>query len=147
MNTNLMNHDILTRLNEMIAHHEKWGSKDFAISQWILWIAILSSFAATILVGKQQIDSLLLAVIAGLPALMLMIDKTFRFRDRAKWHELYSLRVSEIRDAHQLGEMDANEAAKKTAKLRAELHHKWPGENVSSIPSAPSEPTIHSDGK
>lgn len=147
MNPSPIHPEVLSRLNDMIAHHEKWSSKDFTNSQWILWVAILSSFAATILVGKEQIPKLVLAIIAGLPALMLMVDKTFRFRDRAKWHDLYLVKVTEIRDDLQLAQLPAIDACKKLAKLRAEMNDKWPGENVSSIPSAPGEPTPPSAGQ
>ena len=134
-----MTPDLLTRLNQLIAHHEMWTSRDFSYTQWILWIAILSSFAATISVAFQKMPKWAIAILAAIPALSLMVDKTFRYRERSLWHELYSVELQNLRDDLEINHAKEADIAKNLRKLRTDMQARWPGENVAAIPTAPTE--------
>lgn len=128
---------LLQEMVTLIARHEKWSASDFMISQAFLWIAIISSSAATILISVENFPKVWLAVLAALPALMMVADKTFRYRERSQWHELFALKIAELRYDLQISNATSSEIAGKLTKLRIEMHEKWPGENVSAIPMDP----------
>ena len=130
-----MSEILLGRLERLIAHHEEWGPKDFAYTQIILWVSILSSFTATILAATEA-PSVLVAVIAGLPALTITIDKVFRYRERAIWHDRYAIELNNLRDELQISGMSADDIVKRLAALRKSMDEQWPGENMGGMPKS-----------
>ena len=126
-----------TDLPSLIKHHNFWSTKDFENGQMILWIAILSSAVATILSSIDNVPKWIYATTALLPGLALIVNKTFRFRERSNWHEMYSIRLQEIDGQVELKTISAAEALAKITALRIEMHKVWPGENTSAIPKDP----------
>jgi hypothetical protein len=77
-------------------------------------LSILSSFAAGICVANGAISNKLWAsALAGLPALLLTIEQSFKFRDRSNWFWTLVLRYQSLRRALQRGELSDEEASRK----------------------------------
>jgi hypothetical protein len=131
--------DLQTTLNELIKHHEMWSSKDFTYSQWILWIALLGSATATVCASVQKLPKCVIAFFAVLPALALSADKTFRYRERAMWHEVYTIELSNLKDDLENYPAQKPKVAEGLKKLRKDMHDKWPTENISEIPNPPKD--------
>lgn len=94
---------------------------DHRLAHSITWISVLASFTATIMVAfkKELCDkSILTAVIAGIPGLMIAIDKAFDFGRRSHWDIMFEIGLQKILDEIELTETDTFELAKKYRELR-----------------------------
>lgn len=135
-----MNEELLKRIEQLIQHNESWGKQNFAYSQYILWTAVLSSFIATILSGVDA-PKVVVSIIAALPALTLMIGKTFRYRERGQWHDRYATELNNLRDDFQIAGVPATDIVKRLAKLRTHMDDIWPDDQPPTMPQAPTPPT------
>lgn len=131
-----------TDLPTLIEHHTYWGSRDFIYSQVILWIALVASFAATILVSTatDKIPKWVIAVIAGLPALAMTVEKTFHYQERSQWHEGYSIRLEGLQSDIQSGKVAQADVGSLLKNLKEDMVKTWPAATMSSIPAEPAGP-------
>lgn len=97
----------------------RWWDHRLACS--ITWISILTSFIATISIAFQpntHTPFLLIAILAGIPGLMIAIDKAFEFGKRASWGTSFEIELQKILDEIELTNTDTHELAKKYRELR-----------------------------
>lgn len=77
-------------------------------------LAIISSFFASIIAATKSIDNPLMgAVIAGLPALILTIDRSLKSRERAEWFWSFVLRYQEVERALKRNYIESQEASRR----------------------------------
>jgi hypothetical protein len=114
-------------LDESITQRGRWEAIDFNIAHFLTWISIFSSFAASIVVasGLWENEKAWVAVIAGLPGLMLSIDRTFNFKKRASWASLFRVELEKLRDTMELGGEDIYTVAKEYRKLTRKHEMMW----------------------
>ena len=143
--SHIMNIELLNRIDELIKYHLHWAWNDFIVSQTLLWVAILSSFAASICASRDKIPKWLIATIAGLPALMLMVEKTFRYIDRNAWHDAYTVDLQALRDELAIAQTPQIEVAKRLSALNSKMRSTWPCSNPAAIPATTWEPVHDSN--
>lgn len=77
-------------------------------------LAIISSFVASIIAAtKNNGDQIVLAIIAGLPALILTIDRSLKSRERADWFWSLVLRYQEVERALTRKDIESEEASRR----------------------------------
>lgn len=112
-------------IEKELKHRIKWAEWDFRWSHIFLWISILASFASSILVASDSkpFDSeitnrVIIAIIAGIPALVVAIEKSFDFARRAVWGSVYRVEIEELRDDLIFGKVDPYVCSKNFRKLK-----------------------------
>jgi hypothetical protein len=98
-----------------IQKRKKWTSVDFQLAHWFVWISLIASFTSAILTAVNSINPeyrWVIAVIAGLPGLILSIDKIFDFKQRAVWGVFYEIDLHEVEDDLMFGKADAYSSVK-----------------------------------
>jgi hypothetical protein len=116
-------------IEQSVATYWKW-SRIFDWSSGILiLLAILLSFVAGINAAGKFIPEeykLCSAVIAGLPALLLSIDRTFKLRARSEWFWNMLIQYQDVQRAIERGEMDLKEASRKISEIEATGNKEFP---------------------
>lgn len=77
--------DFIKALDIQAAHEEKWAKVDFCTTQILGWTTIISSLATAIL-SAQGVSGISIACLAAIPGTILVIDRSFNFSRRARWH-------------------------------------------------------------
>ena len=86
-------------IENVTRHTRRFEKMDFWLAHVFLWTSLIASFAATILVASNvDIKKWCLALIAGIPGLVVAIDKSFEFGKRALWGESYRIALEELKD-------------------------------------------------
>jgi hypothetical protein len=78
--------DLIKKISARIAHDEKWAKTDFLCAQIFVWLTILASFFTAILAATEKVSPLLVAFLAAIPGTVIVVEKSFSFGKRARWH-------------------------------------------------------------
>lgn len=97
---NQSNKELLDELTKKIKHRRKFEVMDFRLAHIFLWLSIIASFASSITIasGIPTGKNILFATIAGVPGLIILIDKTFDFKRRAIWGAMFRIALEDIKD-------------------------------------------------
>ncbi len=93
---------------------------DSILAHSILWLSIIASFASAIMVASgQQIftNNIWLAIIAGIPGLVVLLDKTFDFSKRSASGTLYKIELQELKNDYDFGTINAYRAAQRLQEI------------------------------
>lgn len=93
---------------------------DSTLAHCILWLSIIASFASAIMVASgQQIfaNPIWLAIIAGIPGLVVLVEKTFDFSKRSASGMLYKIELQELKNDYDFGKVDAYRAAQRLQSI------------------------------
>src|SRR4051794_38623899 len=91
-NTFVMTKERLTNdILANIADREKLAKRDFKTSETLLSISILSSFMTATLAVNHNVDKNLIAILGGLPGIIILYYKRYSYSKRSTWNELYRL--------------------------------------------------------
>ncbi|MEO6685009.1 MAG: hypothetical protein ABIN24_03555 [Dyadobacter sp.] len=105
-------------LNE-IKKRKKYEGWDFKLAHFFLWLSIFASFSSAIIIaaGDIEIPKILVAIIAGIPGLVVVIDKSFDFARRTAWDTMYKIDMQELQDDVAFEKIDHYTAAKKLREI------------------------------
>jgi flagellar biosynthesis protein FlhB len=111
--------ELQTEIAGKIKHRRKFEVMDFRLAHIFLWVSILASFTSTIIVafGVPVGKEILFAVIAGVPGLIILIDKTFDFKKRAVWGAMFRIELEDLKDEFVFKKGDPYEIAKKLRQI------------------------------
>lgn len=118
---------------------QTWEKWDFIIAQCLLWLAILSSFISAIVVAGDQASKMVSALLAAIPATVIVIDKSFSFARRSRWHSLMYLRLDELVNDLQFRSRPVEEVAAKLSKLRLEMEQSFPAMSTEGLSETPAK--------
>ncbi len=93
---------------------------DSTLAHSVLWISIITSFASSIMVASgQQIfaNNIWLAIIAGIPGLVVLVEKTFDFSRRSASGIMYKIALQELKNDYDFGKIDAYKAAQRLQEI------------------------------
>ena len=111
--------ELLQEIQTEIKHRKKYQSMDFSLAHLFLWLSILASFGSTIIIAAAvNIDKIIIAAIAGIPGLVILIEKSFDFTKRAVWGGMYSIELEELKDELQFGAIEPYDASKKLRRIK-----------------------------
>jgi hypothetical protein len=108
-------------LSKEIKHRRKYESVDFQLSHYFVWTSILTSFLSSIFVASGNAffkdHNIWFSILAGIPGLCVIIEKTFDFARRSFWGTMYRLDLQELKDKIDFGKTDQYEAAKEFREI------------------------------
>jgi len=93
---------------------------DSTLAHLVLWISIITSFASSIMVASGQkifSNNIWLAIIAGIPGLVVLIEKTFDFSKRSASGIMYKIALQELKNDYAFGKIDAYRAAQRLQEI------------------------------
>lgn len=93
---------------------------DSTLAHIILWVSIIASFASAIMVASGQKvfeNNIWLAIIAGIPGLVVLLDKTFDFSRRSASATMYKIELQELKNDYDFGKINAYKAAQKLQEI------------------------------
>lgn len=122
-------------LSNSIENTIKWAKINYVLAHIVFTISIVSSFGGSLIIALGK-DKILTVILAALPGLMLLINNTFRFEERAKWF-WRKTRVSEAysRELRDKSDPDTHLLSQNYSRELAELELEWP-----AFGSSPSQP-------
>ncbi|WPK02941.1 hypothetical protein R6U79_12055 [Pseudomonas putida] len=133
-------------LKRIIKDGQRWARRNYFLAHSIFIISVFGSFTASILasgeLGKaflgEQWNQVTTAFLAALPGLMLLLNNTLRFEERAKW-QWRKVRLAEryyrqVRDTGQ----GVSELSMRFSEESEKLESEWPA--FGSSPVQPSKP-------
>jgi hypothetical protein len=96
----------------------QWG--DFTLAHTFIWVSVLASFASSIIIATktEAIEPWQVAIIAGIPGLVIIIEKTFNFTKRSVWGTMYTLELEELKDEIIHRKSEPFELAKKLTTIK-----------------------------
>jgi hypothetical protein len=120
--------DELTALEK---HTLRWGRINFTLAEVFFWIAILASFATTLVAAADSSGQRTLtlrittAALAAIPGLVILIDRRFSFGRRSQWFYLYRVQVRRLRLDLAYGKHAEEIVAEKLGLLELEMERLW----------------------
>ena len=87
-------------LTKQIQKRTKYEGWDFKLAHFFIWLSIFASFSSSIMIaaGVEPIDKVWVAVIAGIPGLVVVVEKSFDFARRTAWDTMYKIDMQELKD-------------------------------------------------
>lgn len=136
--------DKRTALIEKITERQKrdalWGRWDFIFAQSFIWGAILASFISAIVAASGRASPLLVAFLSAIPGTVIVIDRSFSFARRARWHRILYLRLDELINDLQFRGVAVDEIARNLSTLRIEMQETFPGMSTDGFADGPRTP-------
>ncbi|MBI4189613.1 MAG: hypothetical protein HY525_03640 [Betaproteobacteria bacterium] len=123
-----------------IQEDEKWGRLDFMWAQVFTWLAILASFFSAILAAAEAMPKLALAFLAAVPGTVIVIEKSFSFARRARWHWEMMAGLDQLLNALSYEGATIQEISKKLGEFRRDMETRFPGFSVEGVSDDPAKP-------
>ena len=120
MDTNKATQSFESEINKELQKRVKSIGRDSALAHAILWVSIIASFASAIMVASGQqifINNIWLAIIAGIPGLVVLLDKTFDFARRSSSGIMYKIELQELKNDYDFGKINAYRAAQRLQEI------------------------------
>lgn len=157
MDTNKATQSFESEINKELQKRIKSIGRDSTLSHTILWVSIIASFASAIMVASGQqifINNIWLAIIAGIPGLVVLVDKTFDFARRSSSGIMYKIELQELKNDYEFGKINAYRAAQRLQEIIRRHESSFlkvgflTGERSNVLPEPQYiENTIYSDAK
>ncbi len=88
--------ELLDRLRKRRAFDDKWATTNFVLSQVFIGTSILASFGSAIVAAANIASPIVVAVLAAIPGTAIVIDRSFLFGARWRWHCAVSTRYTAL---------------------------------------------------
>lgn len=120
---------LLQKIRARQARDAIWGRWDFIIAQCFLWIAIVASLGTALVIAfaQQPISKPITAIFAAIPGTVIVIDRTFSFAHRARWHRELYLRLDELANDLEFRDFPVRDVAERLSALRIKMQETFPG--------------------
>jgi hypothetical protein len=113
------------QLNAGIKRYKNWGEKNQQAAFAVFALAVLAILAATILSTRDDVKPWIRALVAASPGMMLLINSTFRFEAKSRWHWEKTRGYEELLRALTIEQMPPQEVSRKLSKLDQRMDEKW----------------------
>lgn len=120
MDTNKATQSFESEIAKELKKRLKSIARDSSLAHIILWVSIITSFASAIMVASgQQIfeNNIWLAIIAGIPGLVVLVDRTFDFARRSSSGIMYKIELQELKNDYDFGKVNAYRAAQRLQEI------------------------------
>jgi len=120
MDTNKATQSFEAEINRELQKRVKSISRDSSLAHIILWVSIIASFASAIMVASGQqifVNNIWLAIVAGIPGLVVLLDKTFDFARRSSSGIMYKIELQELKNDYDFGKINAYRAAQRLQEI------------------------------
>jgi hypothetical protein len=111
-----------------VAHYRRLARANYFTLYFLYVVAIAASILSTLL-ALAKTSGPYLAVVTATPAVILLANSTFKFRERAEWHYEKRRRLASLLRKRQAGAPGTAppEMAESWNKIDEDMDKKWPG--------------------
>ena len=117
-------------INQEIESEIKWRTIysrfDFILNNILVFIAVVASSYPAYAHIFDTTDDKLVASVAAIPAFILLLQKTFKWEQRAEWHWEYKRKVIAIKRAMRDQGLTIKEASEKLNQIERDLAGSFP---------------------
>ncbi|MCC6287772.1 MAG: hypothetical protein IT249_07795 [Chitinophagaceae bacterium] len=120
MDTNKATQALESEIEKELKKRVKDITRDSSLAHIILWVSIIASFASAIMVASGQkifVNNIWLSIIAGIPGLVVLLDKTFDFARRSSSGIMYKIELQELKNDYEFGKINAYRAAQRLQEI------------------------------
>lgn len=118
--------ELIKKISARIDHDERWAKLDFLCAQIFVWLTILASFFTAILAAAEAVPPLILAFLAAIPGTVIVIEKSFAFSRRARWHWTMVATLEEYKGQLEFQQVDVAEVSKLYGNFRKTMEDSFP---------------------
>lgn len=134
--------DLHTYIENSLIEHRRWESSDFVRAQCFLWLGILASIVASLNATgviprphwlAEDSAKLFSAIVAAIPAAVIVIDKTFKWSARSSWHALFGIRLRAVLRGMDHRGLDITKASEEVDRIELDMHNTFPALDGSAL--------------
>ena len=129
---------LLSKIHTRLAYDAKWARTDFIIAQVFIWLAILSSFSTAILTVADVVPKLVLALLAAIPGAVILVDKSFSFARRARWHYDMVAKLDQFSNQLQFEGARVEDVSKQLGQFRVDMEARFPAMSAEGLGDKPA---------
>lgn len=112
------NEELFRFINELekeLNKRRRYITMDFILAHLFVWLSVIASFFSAILIAEDtsKPSSISLAIIAGIPGLVVVVEKSFDFAGRYVWGIMYKLEIQDLIDEVKFQHIEIFDATKK----------------------------------
>lgn len=100
---------------------------DFIVHNILVFIAVIASGFPAFMQIFGNSDPKIVAAVAAIPAFILLLQKTFKWEQRADWHWEYKRKVKAIQRQLRDQDLSQKDASQLLSKLESDLAGSFPG--------------------
>lgn len=124
---------LVQKISTRIRADEKWARIDFVFAQAFVWLAILASFFSAILAAGDAVPKLVLAFLAAVPGTVIVVEKSFSFAQRARWHWEMMVGLDQLVNALEYENAPIEQVSKQLSEFRRKMETKFPGMSMQGL--------------
>lgn len=130
-------------LERDIAFCTMWARRNYWWAHAVFGVSVLASFLSTVLVAgnldalfSPPLDRIIAGTLTALPAVMLLVNNTLRFEERAKWF-WRKTRAAEryLRRLRDRDDPNRSQLGQEYSELAESMENEWP-----AFGSSPTQP-------
>ncbi len=122
--------EIEKELDQEIKDRHFYARFDFIVNHLLVAIAVVCSSYPIYIEIFGESNTKMVAAIAAVPAFVLLLQKTFKWEQRAEWHWDYKRRIIAIKRKLRDQNLKPEEASKLLSELEEKLSGTFPGLSV-----------------
>jgi hypothetical protein len=128
-------------LESAVKHYRRLAIVNYVVVFVTLLASVSASFFAAIIAAEDniRISHMCLAVLAGLPAVILLINNAFKFETKSLWHFEKRRRLASLLRESKSGAIDSKGVAAQWNEIDKDMDAKWPHFAPFSVPSSKPE--------
>jgi hypothetical protein len=131
--------DLIDSLARTVRHYRVLAVLNYVATSCLFLIAVLSSGIATLLAATKTEAATLVATLAGMPAIVILVNNTFRFEPKSLWHFQKRRRLEALLRTLKVGTCPPQEAVATWNLIDDDMDKQWPG--FGQIPAKPQSPS------
>ena len=116
-------------IGDEIRNRYRYSRFDFVLNHVLMLVAVLASAFPGLAEILKFSDSGTVALVAAIPAFVLLLQRTFKWEQRAEWHWDYRRRLIALQRELRDQGLRAEEASRKLNRLEEDLAGSFPGVN------------------
>jgi hypothetical protein len=105
-------------IDKEIKKRIKYTRWDFNLAHMLIWVSIFASFGSSLIIAsKSKIPPIYIAIVAGIPGLVVVVEKSFDFARRSGWDIMYKIELQELKNEIDFGKISPYKAARKFQEI------------------------------
>ena len=114
--------ELRKEIEQLLKQRKTYITMDFSLAHLFLWASILASFASSIIIASEaNLNRLVIAIIAGVPGLIILIEKSFDFSKRAMWGAMYKIELEKLRYDLVFGKNDPYKISSRLIEIQKKI--------------------------
>jgi len=118
--------ELLGRLRRRIAFDHRAAVCNFILGQIFVGTSILASFGAAIVAAANFASPIQVALLASIPGTVIIINQSFRFTDRWRWHCVVETRFMALEHKLVFENGNVEEVSRGMFDFLEEMEKKYP---------------------